>query len=194
MLNLSAWCNCKCVTRRNPGIQFFWRTLWSPILMNTLWGGRLSKRFCKQISESSPYSAWAAWQLQYWPNNQCYCQKNVYKTFYSTCRPMLYSYITSYSFYSSVTVLKFGMSIVGSQSTGISACICISLNETCLPYPNISLRNYTRGDDECLLLLVNHLHRFDSWAWNVSRLKHRYTAPEKTREVTSFLKIFCLLS
>ena len=56
----------------------------------TVWGGRLSKRFCKHISESSPCSAWAAWQLQYWPHSRCNSQKNVYKTFYSTCRPTLY--------------------------------------------------------------------------------------------------------
>ena len=50
----------------------------------------MSKRFCKQVSESSPCSVWAALQLQYRPNSQCNSQKNVYKTFYSTCPPMVY--------------------------------------------------------------------------------------------------------
>ena len=31
------------------------------------WGGSLSKRFCLHFSESSPCSAWAAWQLQFIP-------------------------------------------------------------------------------------------------------------------------------
>ena len=55
----------------------------------TVWGGRLSKRFCLHFSESSSCSAWAAWQLQFSPT-ACGTLRKHYKTFSSTCRPILY--------------------------------------------------------------------------------------------------------
>ena len=48
----------------------------------TVWGGRLSKRFCNMFSGSSPcLLAWAAWQLQFSPTACGTPRKDVTKPF-----------------------------------------------------------------------------------------------------------------
>ena len=55
----------------------------------TVWGGRLSKRFCKMFSESSPCLLGLHGRCAVQANGLCSSLKTFYKKFYSTCCPRL---------------------------------------------------------------------------------------------------------
>ena len=57
--------------------------------VSTVWGGRLSKRFCNMISGSSPCLLGQHGSAVQ-PSCLWNSQKTCYKTFSSTCRPRLY--------------------------------------------------------------------------------------------------------
>ena len=64
------------------------------LVLCTVWGGRLWKRFCEMFSETSAGS-WAVLQLPCCPSKQYgNFQNTFFKTFLTTCRPSLYRWCT----------------------------------------------------------------------------------------------------